>query len=218
MHKRAEGGIVRGLREKYSTVWLPGKDDTVKQFQTGPVQPLDDDIPLGDIVWGKLLSKQQVAETLHSAALDDYKGDPEAIFRHMMRTCGERRPASLEVIVKALSQKSVADSTSPKNVKGGTGDMQKTFGGGNVETQTGSGDTQPLTPDNDPFSIGRPVTKPPVSGLHCTDTMDRKNHVRMVWQYIQYSERTSDHHHAPSSGTKDRKYVWRALGHGRRHT
>ena len=173
MHKRAEGGIIRGLREKYSTIWLPDKDNTVKQFQTGPVQPSDDNVPLGDIVWSKLLLKQQVAEVLHSSVLDGYKGNPDDMFKQMMRTCGERRPESLEVIVKALSQESGVGDTPPNVGEKGAGDMQKTLGD-DGETQTGSGGTQPLTPDNAPLSIGRPVAKPPVSGLHCTDTMDRK--------------------------------------------
>ena len=98
----AEDYIPRGLREKYAEVWLPNKEDGAKRLDVMMVDPLKDRLSIGKIVWDYLVRVSEVHESFMRPMLDaEYGGDPDAAFRKMMTTPGERRPASLEVLRNA---------------------------------------------------------------------------------------------------------------------
>lgn len=171
-YKSAKGGIERGLRERYADIWLPDKGETVKQCRTENVQPSDDVKPLGDIIWGKLVYQYQIAEKLDSSVLDGYNGDAKEIFQRMMRTCGERRPASLEVIVAAMAKKVKPDA--PTDTESDGAPRIPTI---DVSALPSTGGTKPsvvvTTPPEDV-----PIEEPPVAGIHCTDTTDRDEMIK----------------------------------------
>lgn len=168
-YKKAHGGIERGLRERYADIWLPDKDETVKQCRTDNVQPYDDNIPLDDIIWKKLVSQYQIAVKLDSSVLDIYNGDENEIFRRMMRTRGERRPASINVIEAAMAKKIERDI----NAAGGSG------------STLGHSITDASIPSDSGSAPSRIVDTMPsgevshVEGIRCTDTVD----IEKIWEW-----------------------------------
>lgn len=160
----AEGGIAVGMREKYTEVWLPDKDDVIRQCRIGHRHPDEDSLPFGDVIWKKLVDEFQIAERLDPDLVGEYEGSVEDIFNRMMRTCGERRPMSLDV-VRAAMEKSGAPETpeKPDEPTGTTGD-------GLIVDYPPPGSGQPGQPEPEP-----PVEPdaPPVAGVHCTDVVDR---------------------------------------------
>ena len=104
VERRAKGGIESGLREKYAEVWLPSRDGAIRRCGIAGRHPDEDKLPLGDVIWKKLVDEFQIAERLDPELLSGYEGGPEDIFNRMMRTCGERRPASLGVVRAAMER------------------------------------------------------------------------------------------------------------------
>ena len=51
--RRANGGIKSGLREKYTEVWLPSKDNVIRRCNIASRHPDEDKLPLGDVIWEK---------------------------------------------------------------------------------------------------------------------------------------------------------------------
>ena len=154
----AKGGIDVGLREKYAEVWLPGRDETVRRCGISGRHPDEDLLPFGDVIWAKLVKELQIAERLDPELFSGYDGSPEDKFNQMMRTCGERRPASLDVVRAAMEKPAKPpDDGDPKGAGG--------KGGG---TTVGHPPPEPEKPEP-------PVetTLPPVAGVHCTDVVDR---------------------------------------------
>ena len=149
--RRAEGGIEIGLREKYAEVWLPHRDEVIRRCGIAGRHPDEDRLPFGDIVWKKLVGEFQIAERLDPDLVGGYGGSAEDIFNRMMRTCGERRPASLDVVRAA---------------------MEKPPGGGGLIVDyppPGGKRSEPGKPEP---PVERPM--PPVAGLHCTVVVDRE--------------------------------------------
>lgn len=112
--KRAKGGIDIGLREKYTEVWLPNRDEVLRRCGMAHRHPNEDVLPFGDVIWRKLVDEFQIAERLDPDLMGEYEGGPEDIFNRMMRTCGERRPASLDVVRTAMEK--------PEQLSGGSVD------------------------------------------------------------------------------------------------
>ena len=102
----AKNYIPRGLREKYADVWLPDKKEGVRRLEVMMVDTLNDNTPIGKIVWDHLVKESEVHESFTRQMLDaEYGGDPDKAFRLMMTTPGERRPASLDVLRNAEEPK-----------------------------------------------------------------------------------------------------------------
>ena len=119
--RRAKGGIEVGLREKYAEVWLPSKEGTVRRCSISSRHPDEDRLPFGDVIWAKLVNEFQIAERLDSELLSGYDGGPEDIFNRMMRTCGERRPASLTVVKVAMEKPKPSEGDGSQSTLGGGG-------------------------------------------------------------------------------------------------
>ncbi|MXW54998.1 MAG: ATP-binding protein [Gammaproteobacteria bacterium] len=163
--KSAEGGIDEGLRQKYTDVYLPNKDDTVRRCSVASSHPDKDRLPFGDVIWKKLVNEFQIAERLDPDLLDGYNGEPEDIFNRMMRTCGERRPASLDVVRAAMTQPAEPPVSDSKN----TGNSSL------IDDYPPPSAQPPRRPDNPPEE----PSIPPVAGVHCTDIMKREK--MAVW-------------------------------------
>ncbi len=162
--RRAKGGIDVGLREKYAEVWLPNRDEVMRRCSMAHSHPDEDGLPLGDVIWKKLVDEFQIAERLDPDLMGEYEGGPEDIFNHMMRTCGERRPASLDVVRTAMEKPAKPPDT---------GGSQGTLGGeGLIVDYLPRGAKRP-----EPSKSPEPpegTTLPPVAGLHFTDVVDRE--------------------------------------------
>ncbi|MBI1658876.1 MAG: ATP-binding protein [Thaumarchaeota archaeon] len=137
----AEGYIPRGLHEKYADVWLPDKDDGARRLNTMMADPMDDHVPMGEIMWDYLVRESEVHESFTRRMLDDeYGGDPDQAFRKMMTTPGERRPASLDVLRSAKESetekpKAVVSVAGGRFVGGGDADRpDDDTGGGQTDT------------------------------------------------------------------------------------
>lgn len=108
----AENYIPRGLREKYADVWLPDRENGARRLEVLMADPLNDRLPIGKIVWDYLVKESEVHVSFTRHMLDaEYGGDPDAAFRKMMTTPGERRPASLEVLRNAKEPEKAKDET-----------------------------------------------------------------------------------------------------------
>lgn len=165
--ERAKEGIEVGLREKYAEVWLPDKEDIIRRCGISSIHPKEDKRPFGDVIWEKLVGEFKISERLDPALMAEYDGSPEDIFNRMMRTCGERRPASLDVVRVAVER--LAEKPEPPS--DGTGDDSDD---GPDEDAT-IVDIHPGTkhPSGDVSKPPKELTLPPITGLHCTDVMDR---------------------------------------------
>lgn len=115
----ARSGIEVGLREKYAEVWLPSKEGTIRRCSIASSHPDKDNLPFGDVIWEKLVNEFQIAERLDPKLLSGYDGVPEDIFNRMMRTCGERRPASLDIVRVAMERSKSPESEGPHGTLGG---------------------------------------------------------------------------------------------------
>lgn len=103
MEGGAKGGILEGIRKKYVDVYIPSKDDIIRPCRIANYHPNEDQTPFGDVIWKKLVDEYQIAERLDpELVVSKYDGEAEDVFNRMMRTCGERRPASLDVILDAM--------------------------------------------------------------------------------------------------------------------
>ena len=164
--REAQGGIEVGMREKYTEVWLPDRDDVIRQCRISHRHPDEDVRPFGDVMWEKLVAEFQIAERLDPELVRDMNGSAENIYSRMMRTCGERRPASLDVVSDAVESLKVPEESEPP------------AGGGDV-----FGDDDAVV-DSPPRSTGRPAPSepeqpeeepalPPVAGVHCSDVVSR---------------------------------------------
>ena len=158
MEKGAKGGIEVGLREKYSEVWLPDKDETVRRCGISGRHPDEDRLPFGDVIWAKLVKEFQIAERLDPELFSGYEGSPEDKFNQMMRTCGECRPASLDVVRDAMERLA-------KPPEGGGSQGKPSGGGGLIVNPPLPEPEKPEPPGETPL--------PPVAGIHCTDVVDR---------------------------------------------
>ena len=152
----AEAYIPRGLREKYAEIWLPNKDGGAKRLDVMMMDPLNDRLSIGKIVWDYLAEKSEVHVSFTRYMLDaEYGGDPDAAFRKMMTTPGERRPASLEVLRNA--EESKKEPEPQPTITGGR------FVGGEDEPPGGLGE-----PDVEPK---KPTAAIP--GLRCSCVIER---------------------------------------------
>ena len=162
--KGAKGGIEVGLREKYAEVWLPSKDEVIRRCGISGRHPDEDRLPFGDVIWQKLVGEFQIAERLDPELFSGYDGSPEDKFNQMMRTCGERRPASLDVVRAAMERPAKpSDSGGSQGAPGG--------GGGTIVDYPPPGAKRPKPDESEPPKEPAP---PPVAGIHCTDVMDRE--------------------------------------------
>ena len=136
----AEAYIPRGLREKYAEVWLPNKDGGTKRLDVMMMDPLNDRLSIGKIVWDYLVKVSEVHESFTRYMLDaEYGGDPDVAFRKMMTTPGERRPASLEVLRNA--EESKKEPEPQPTITGG-----RFVGGGDEPGGLGEPDVEPKKP------------------------------------------------------------------------
>ncbi len=168
--KEAKGGIAVGIREKYTEIWLPAKDDVIRQCRIGHRHPDEDRLPFGDVIWEKLVAEFQIAERLDPDLVTGYDGTPEDVFNRMMRTCGERRPMSLDVVRAAMEKAGVPETPEPQDDLGGTAGTG-TAGGGRIVDYPPPGAGQPKQPEPEPPDA---PDAPPVAGVHCTDVVDRE--------------------------------------------
>lgn len=159
--KDANDGIDTGLREKYSEVWLPNREDVIRRCSISNIHPKEDRRPFGDVIWEKLVNEFQIAERLDPQLFSGYEGTPEDKFNQLMRTCGERRPASLDVVRVAMERQEP----------------------GEAEPEPSPDDTKKppkppkAEPEPSPDDVGESEEtepEPPVAGVHCTDVVDRK--------------------------------------------
>lgn len=166
--RRAKGGIESGLREKYTEVWLPNREEVIRRCSIASRHPDEDKLPLGDVMWEKLVGEFQIAERLDPKLLSGYEGGPEDIFNRMMRTCGERRPASLDVVRTAM-EVSVEMPPPPS----GEGALRELDRDGTIGDSLPPGGQQHpgQSEHQEPF---KKHVMPPIAGLHCTDVMDRE--------------------------------------------
>ncbi len=162
--REAEGGIAVGMREKYTEVWLPDRVDVIRQCRIGHRHPDEDGLPFGDVIWKKLVDEFQIAERLDPDLVGEYGGSVEDIFSRMMRTCGERRPMSLDVVRAAMEKSGVPETPEPQHEPAGT------TGGGLIVDYPPPGSGQPKQPEPEPPAEH---DAPPVAGIHCTDVVDR---------------------------------------------
>ena len=159
----AEGGIEVGLREKYAEVWLPSRDGVIRRCNISSRHPDEDRLPFGDVIWAKLVDEFQIAERLDPELFSGYEGSPEDKFNQMMRTCGERRPASLNVVRAAMER--------PAEPPGAGGSQDAPGGGGGSTVDYPLPGAKRPGPD-EPKPPGE-AAPPPVAGIHCTGVMDR---------------------------------------------
>ena len=177
--KAAEGGIEVGIREKYTEVWLPDRDDGIRRVGIALAHPDEDAWPFGDTIWDKLVGELQILERMDPGLMGKYGGAIEDIFNHMMRTCGERRPMSLDVVRVAVDRL----NASKEPPGGGTDGL-----GGAVVDYPPPGAKRPGQQVHEPsYEPGEPVEPeepdaPPVAGVHCTDVVDRNTVA--VWSSI----------------------------------
>ena len=160
--RRAEGGMEIGLREKYAEVWLPDRDGVIRRCGMTHSHPDEDRRPFGDVIWEKLIAEFRIAERLDPDLISGYEGSAEDIFNRMMRTCGERRPASLDVVRVAMEKPAESPDV------GGSGDAPD---GGLIVDYPPRGAKRPEPDKPEP---PEETTLPPVAGLHCTDVVDRE--------------------------------------------
>ena len=161
--KGAKGGIEVGLREKYAEVWLPNKEEVIRKCGISGRHPDEDRLPFGDVIWQKLVDEFQIAERLDPELLSGYGGGPEEIFNRMMRTCGERRPASLDVVRAAMERPAEPPVDDSQDAPGG--------GGGTIVDYPPPGAKRPKPDEPEPSGETAP---PPVAGIHYTDVVNRE--------------------------------------------
>ena len=158
-----QGGIESGLHKKYADVWLPNRNYTIQKYNISSTHPKDEKRPLGDVIWEKLVGVYQISERLDSGLFDKYDGTPEDKFDSMMRTCGERRPASLSVVRDAMTRATESPTRKPptratesptrKPPVDLTGSVHTTIGQSEVDV----------------------TESPPIDGVHCSGVIDREN-------------------------------------------
>ena len=163
VEREAQGGIEVGMREKYTDVWLPDANDTIRQCRIGLSHPDEDARPFGDVMWDKLVGEFQIAERLDPDLVRDMKGSADDIYSRMMRTCGERRPVSLDVVRDAMERAKPPEPAVSQPAVGS--------GGGAAVKQP---PPEPAKPIQSGISGPPPqASEPPVAGVHCTDVVDR---------------------------------------------
>lgn len=165
--REAQGGIEVGMREKYTEVWLPDKDDVIRQCRISHRHPDEDARPFGDVMWEKLVAEFQIAERLDPELVRGMSGSAEDIYNRMMRTCGERRPASLDVVRDAVESLKVPEGPELPSDGG-------TDGPGNDDDMVDRPprDGKPSAP-SEPEPVEEDPDLPPVAGVHCTDVVSR---------------------------------------------
>ena len=203
--REAEGGIAVGMREKYTEVWLPDRVDVIRQCRIGHRHPDEDGLPFGDVIWKKLVDEFQIAERLDPDLVGEYGGSVEDIFSRMMRTCGERRPMSLDVVRAAMEKSGVPETPEPQHEPAGT------TGGGLIVDYPPPGSGQPKQPEPEPPAEH---DAPPVAGIHCTDVVDRDTVAG--WGAICNTARCQHNHRTDDDRPEGGRHIQRALGYDRR--
>ena len=165
--REAQGGIEVGMREKYTDVWLPDKDDVIQQCRISHLHPDGDSRPHGDVIWDKLVESLQILERLDPDIVAKYGGSAEDVYNHMIRTCGARRPASLDVVSDAMERLKVSEEPEPPN----DGTKSDPVDDSNVVDCPPRGGRPPAPSEPEP--VEEEPELPPVAGIRCTDVVSR---------------------------------------------
>ena len=107
----AYDGIIRNIRSKYNIVFLPDKSG-IKEIRTRKETPNDDNVPVGDLIYNKLIEERQILESIGKPILKSYMKPGESckdavdtrIFEQMRRTRGEKRPVNKQVLLDACNE------------------------------------------------------------------------------------------------------------------